>query len=303
MKKLKSFFPWFGGKSRIADKVWVRLGNPDLYIEPFAGSLAVMLANPNWETTDEIVNDMDGMVVNAWRSIQWNPDETRDYARWPVTELDMHARSSYCESRRGDLESLLRSDPEYYDTKIAGWWLWGTSAAIGDAFFLQKKSIPNFAGGKGVLRKTFDWENDFQEMSRRLRGVKVACGDWKRIAKPSLRHKAKVTAFFLDPPYAASDRHDTYAHESYTVASEVEAWCIENGSDPSLRIVLAGYEGDYNMPEDWEVIEWEAHGGMGNMAAEGRGRANRKLERLWCSPHCIDPESDLGLLDIFNEED
>lgn len=33
---LKAPFPWFGGKRRVAPIVWERLGNVDVYCEPFA---------------------------------------------------------------------------------------------------------------------------------------------------------------------------------------------------------------------------------------------------------------------------
>lgn len=42
MKKLKAPFPWFGGKSRAAHLVWERFGAVGNYVEPFAGSLAVL---------------------------------------------------------------------------------------------------------------------------------------------------------------------------------------------------------------------------------------------------------------------
>lgn len=41
-------FPWFGGKSMIAPKVWERFGEPEAYAEPFAGSAAMLLARPGW---------------------------------------------------------------------------------------------------------------------------------------------------------------------------------------------------------------------------------------------------------------
>lgn len=34
---LKAPFPYFGGKRRVAELVWSRLGDPINYIEPFAG--------------------------------------------------------------------------------------------------------------------------------------------------------------------------------------------------------------------------------------------------------------------------
>lgn len=72
---LKAPFPWFGGKSRVAPQVWERFGDVDNYVEPFAGSLAVLLGRPTAPQT-ETVNDIDCYLANSgagWRSIrrQW----------------------------------------------------------------------------------------------------------------------------------------------------------------------------------------------------------------------------------------
>jgi hypothetical protein len=42
------------------------------------------------------------------------------------------------------------------------------------------------------------------------------------------------------------------------------------------------------MPANWSCLAWKANGGHGN-AANGRGRANAALERVWFSPHCLAP--------------
>ena len=47
MDKLKAPFPWFGGKSRVSHIVWDYFGDVANYVEPFAGSLAVLLGRPN----------------------------------------------------------------------------------------------------------------------------------------------------------------------------------------------------------------------------------------------------------------
>gem|GEM_PF-5032589 len=39
------------------------------------------------------------------------------------------------------------------------------------------------------------------------------------------------------------------------VAGDVEAWCIEHGSDDRKRIVLAGSAGDYSHP-GWRTFQW-----------------------------------------------
>lgn len=41
-------FPYFGGKRRAAPIIWAALGDPAGYVEPFAGSAAVLLARPTF---------------------------------------------------------------------------------------------------------------------------------------------------------------------------------------------------------------------------------------------------------------
>lgn len=91
----KTPFPYFGGKSDAAEKVWAALGDVEHYIEPFAGSLAVLLRRPHEVGRtyySETVNDLDGLLVNVWRSLKLSPDATAEAASWPVIEADLHAR-------------------------------------------------------------------------------------------------------------------------------------------------------------------------------------------------------------------
>lgn len=63
---MKAPFPWFGGKSRAAPLIWECLGNVTNYVEPFAGSLAVLLLRPWGPGRNETVNDKDCYVANFW---------------------------------------------------------------------------------------------------------------------------------------------------------------------------------------------------------------------------------------------
>lgn len=46
MGALQAPFPYFGGKSKAAPEVWQAFGPVDNYVEPFAGSAAMLLAAP-----------------------------------------------------------------------------------------------------------------------------------------------------------------------------------------------------------------------------------------------------------------
>jgi hypothetical protein len=131
----KTPWPWFGGKSDAAEAVWAALGDVDHYVEPFAGSLAVLLRRPhvaNRTYHSETVNDLDGLLCNAWRAIARDPDAVAEAASWPVCEADLHARHLALLAWRaaGNAERLM-ADPDFYDARMAGWWAWGQSCWIG----------------------------------------------------------------------------------------------------------------------------------------------------------------------------
>lgn len=154
----KAPFPWFGGKSQAADVVWAALGDVAHYVEPFAGSLAVLLNRPhtvNRGNYSETVNDADGLLVNAWRSIQLSPEATADHASWPVSEADLMARHLAILAWRNErqLEHMM-GDPTYHDAKMAGWWLNGICQWIGSQWC--GGSGPWIVGADGRVAKRDD---------------------------------------------------------------------------------------------------------------------------------------------------
>lgn len=130
---LRAPFPYFGGKRRVASLIWQAFGaDVPNYVEPFAGSLAVLLARPG-PARVETVNDLDAYLTNFWRAVRAVPEEVARWADWPVSELDLHARHRYLVGR-AEFRERLRADPEFYDAKVAGWWVWGLSQWIGSGW-------------------------------------------------------------------------------------------------------------------------------------------------------------------------
>ena len=75
-------FPWFGGKSLACTEVWAALGDPENYVEPFAGSAAMLLGREEAGKV-ETINDADGFVANFWRAIAHDRTSSARVARSP----------------------------------------------------------------------------------------------------------------------------------------------------------------------------------------------------------------------------
>ena len=286
-------FPWFGGKRKVAAEVWARFGAVDNYVEPFFGSGAVLLGRPTVDG-NETVNDLDGYVSNFWRAIKHDPDTTADWADWPVSENDLHGRHVWLLQQRETLRPRLEGDPEFYDAKIAGWWVWGIACWIGSGFCSgngpwwvndDRKLVHLGDNGQGEpAARLGQW---FAALSDRLKRVRVCSGDWSRVCGPSVTFKHGITGVFLDPPYAdtAARQSDLYREDSEDVAHAVREWAIANGDHPLLRIALCGYAGEHVMPASWDEVAWNAGAGYGGQAEERSG--NGRKERIWFSPGCL----------------
>lgn len=242
----KAPFPYFGGKSRVADEVWTRFGNVHTYVEPFGGSLAVLLARPAahaWWTRRETAGDYSGLVVNFFRAVSQDPDAVAAAASWPVTEIDLAARHLYLVRYADDLAEAMAADPLHYDVQAAGWWVWGVSAWVGGEWCSGLgpfhpgtdtgpgvyRKMPMAAGnhhGKGIHRiqpgtpgtaadgtpLIADLYQErltaqFRTLAQRLHRVRLIAGDWTRMTRSIVEPvKGETAGIFLDPPYDSTLR-------------------------------------------------------------------------------------------------
>jgi len=336
---------WFGGKSTVADLVWSRFGDVKNYVEPFAGSLAVLLARPvehfqGDSARIETVNDINAWLTNFWRACQKQPDVTAYWADQPTSELDLHARGDamFYRGMTGfdgkfrtpeQFIEALRAEEEWFDPKMAGWWVWGQSNSIGDNWGCKQcRAIPCLSStgvakqlmgyaGHGVSKNLPEFQDEnlgecarhlavleelFAALADRLRHVRICCGDWTRVVKDSvILHPGTPTAIFLDPPYSQRSGLYTVYGENHDqdLSAEVCKWALANGDRPELRIALCGYgegnggKAEHTMPDSWQCVNWSATGGYGNQG-KGLGKENRHREVIYFSPHCL---SEVGLFE------
>ena len=316
---LSAPFPWFGGKSRAAGKVWALLGDVDSYVEPFGGSAAVLLARPH-EGKVETYNDADGFLCNFWRAVTAAPYDVAAHCDWPVHEADLSARHAWLVERKLAIRDRVQADPEWFDSKVAGWWVWGACAWIGsgwcsgdgpwvsDGERLINRKLPHLGdAGRGINRQlphlgdagmginrqlphlgdagmgpVAAW---FRRIADRLRRVRFACGDWRRVITTSCVERHGIAGVYLDPPYPegwSTDRAYSAQDDDAVVMWEDVKRAAIDLAGRGVRVVVSGYDGTWaDIPDDWRVETWTARKGYCSDTSD------TKRERLWASPLCI----------------
>ena len=309
-------FPYFGGKSRACAQVWAAFGEVKNYVEPFCGSAAMLLGAPDGRRV-ETINDADGFVANFWRAVSKDNAAVAEALDWPVNEADLFARHIWLVQQSEGLLARLHADPDYYDARIAGWWAWGACNWIGGGWCSGKGPWTLVDGavvrdaGQGVRRQLPHLGNagrgDFirdwlARLGERLRDVRVACGDWKRVLTDSVTVRHGTTAVFLDPPYTKGAMDYAAGGVGGDLASDVRRWCAENGHRKGLRIVLCGHAGEHDelLSHGWSIRKWNARKGY---ALRSEAVENSTSETLWVSPACVGaPEVETPLVDLFTGE-
>lgn len=127
------------------------------YVEPFCGSAAVLLGRPDAPQV-ETVNDANCFISNFWRAMAADPDAVANFADWPINEADLHARHKWLMTSGAAAEwrERMKTDPEYCDAKIAGWWAWGACCWIASgwcsdaSFSANKRPVLQPETGVGV---------------------------------------------------------------------------------------------------------------------------------------------------------
>ena len=285
-----TLFPYFGGKSGAAEAVWAHLGAPDLYIEPFAGSLAVLLQRPS-EPKVEVAVDLDGLLLNFWRAIRGNWIAVERHLGGPVSEVDIDAKHRRLLELRGALTLRLRDDPFYFDAMLAAWWWQGISSWLGSGYGYrpsrQRPHIDRSLKGAWATRMSDD---RIAAVSARLSNVILLAGDWTDAWSRSCREAIvqrwkpadRNVGVFLDPPYVRASRNGRakglYA-EDKSLNAQVTAWCLNERHD--AKVVVAGYEHEYPalVEAGWEVKVWKQPNGYA-----GQSNTCRDQDVLFLSP-------------------
>lgn len=263
---MKPPFTYYGGKLSIAGQIVALLPDHLHYVEPFAGSLAVLLAKP--PSPMETVNDIDERLMTFWRVLRERPKELARAA-----ELTPHARGEHLAAYTY-LEAHDPGDNELETARCV--WVLLTQARGGS---LRRKGWRYYVNPRGSNCSMPDYLDAYVDRmpptARRLKAVSLE-------ARPALEIIEKYGAhddvlIYADPPYLANTR-----------SSNRSDYRCDMGDEPPHRelaaalraaaaaVVLSGYHSPLydDLYSGWHVHEIATGTGQG-------GSYDPRTEVLW----------------------
>jgi DNA adenine methylase len=257
---LKPPAPYFGGKMMIAERIAALFPPHRHYVEPYCGSLSVLLAKP--PSAHETVNDLDGELMTFWRVLRDRPtDLERACALTPHSRAEQQA--AY-EPTADELELARRVWVQLTQGRA------GTRRRTGWRHYVKTSdstSMPDYLAS---------YVQRIAPCAVRLAGVSLE-------SMPALDLVAKYGAdrdvlLYVDPPYLGSTRcrsWDGYGHE---MRGEVDHRALAEALRAARAgVVLSGYPSDLYDRElfpDWHRRAIPASTGQGEVWAN-------RTEILW----------------------
>ena len=194
----------------------------DHYVEPFAGSLAVLLAKA--PSRYETVNDLDGDLMTFWRVLRDQPAELIRTAH-----LTPHSRAEYELSKTldgaADVERARRvwvrlSQSRSNSMNATGW---RYRRQIGHA------SMPEFIDG---------YATRMPAAAQRIKSVSLECRDAVDVIRDY--GTEPTVCLYVDPPYLGTTRAANYRHEM--TGDDQHEELADALRSCKASVVLSGYD-------------------------------------------------------------
>jgi len=259
---MKPPFPYFGGKTRLAERIVERFPEHLHYVEPFFGAGSILLAKPISAT--ETVNDIDGDVVCFFQILRDRPDELER-----VCALTPHSRAEYETSKsRDQVDELERARRVFVhltqsraSTLRPTGWHHRLDSHRGDA----ARSRPRY------LHTLTD---RFAGIAERLLNVTFECRDGIDVIRDYGRRPDVL--LYVDPPYLHTSRSARggsggYAHEFGRADQHAEL--LDALAECTAAVIVSGY--DSALYRD-RLATWER---TSLIALDGAGQ--KRQEVIW----------------------
>lgn len=185
---LKAPFAWIGGKSKLAEDIVALFPDHRLYVEVFGGALNVLYRKPCTIKQAEVVNDINGELINLHRAIRTNPQSLSMYLNTLLISRELFA--DILSGRMKPRNNIERAAFYYYQ-------LSQSFGAKGTTFAMMAKSG----------RRPKDIYKDFGQWSKRLKFVTIEHMSFDKLINTYDKEDA---FFYCDPPYVSTEKY--YQH-------------------------------------------------------------------------------------------
>lgn len=236
----------------MSSKIVPLLPKHTVYVEPFAGSAAVMFAKPRPDVSNvanyvEVINDTNSDVVNFFRQLRDYPD---DLVR--VCSLTPYSREEYCTAKQRfeSLDDLERARRLF----ISAMQSFGKKLDAGWGFCIATRNL------------AATWSSTCARLyacAERLQSVYIEHDDALNVIA---RWDSPQTLYYCDPPYLGTEHRyrGGYTQEQFqALVSKLDS-C--QGS-----FVLSCYD-QPDMPAHWERFEFDAYCSASGIGKAGKGR-------------------------------
>lgn len=178
----KPIIPWIGGKRRLASQILPLFPSHTCYVEPFAGAAALYFMRPS-PAKVEVLNDVNGDLVNLYRVVQHHLEEFVRQFKWALTSRQMYEWLKATPTET--LTDIQRAARFYYLQRQA------FGAKIESRTFGTSATQPP---KMNLLRI----EESLSEAHLRLSRTYIENLPWQACVD---KYDRAHTLFYLDPPY------------------------------------------------------------------------------------------------------
>lgn len=177
----KPIIPWMGGKTRLLKDILPLFPQHQCYVEVFAGGGALFY---NKEPSKvEVLNDINGELVNLYRVVQNHLEEFIRQFKWAITSRQVFEWEKM--KNPETLTDIQRAARFYYLQKHS----------FGAITYKQRFGTATTAPAKLNLLRL---EEELSEAHLRLDRVTIENLDWTKCVE---KYDRPHTLFYLDPPY------------------------------------------------------------------------------------------------------
>ncbi|CAG9184346.1 DNA adenine methylase [Cupriavidus respiraculi] len=220
--------PWIGGKRRLAETLLSRFPAHQCYVEVFAGGAALFFMRPPAQV--EVINDVNGELVNLYRVVQHHLEEFVRQFKWALTSRQVFQWLK--ETKPATLTDIQRAARFYYlQQNCFG------GKVDGQTFGTATTTPP----GLNLLRL----EENLSAAHLRLASAFVEHLDWSACLA---RYDRAHTLFYMDPPYWETEGYGVdFPLSEYERMAEamrgLKGKAIVSLNDhPEIRRIFAGFD-------------------------------------------------------------